>query len=127
MLFFVVIYITCLIFDRYDGICASCPNLLRYLHHICDFMKKRFKFIYVDTIMWISYMPFLYFAILQLKSFNFSSGMHSLSSILSLFIVVIYPLYPFYILKQLFDKSDDALTNLVNYKAITWKLPQHLS
>ena len=127
MICFVSLYAACMIFDRYDGCCSSCPNLLRYLHHICDFMKKRFKFIYVDTIMWISFMPFLYFAIMQLKSFNFSNGLHSLSSIFAAIIVIVYPLYPIYILRQLFDKTDDEKTNLINYKAITWKLPPHMS
>ena len=77
--------------------------------------------------MWISFLPFLYFGILQLKSFNFTNGAQSISSILAIIIVAVYPLYPFYILKQLFDKTDDPLTNLINYKAITLKLPLHMS
>jgi len=38
-------------------------------------MNKRFKYIYVDCIMWISYLPFLYFSILQLQNLKFNTGL----------------------------------------------------
>jgi hypothetical protein len=84
-------------------------------------MKQRFKFIYVDTVMWISYLPFLYFAILQLKSGRFDSGMQIFSSLLAIAIIIIYPLYPIFILRKIFDRSDNEAEDLRNYKAITLK------
>ena len=73
MISFICLYICVLVLERYNNsCCASCPNLQQYLTYTCEFMKKRFKFIYIDSVMWISYIPFLYFAILQLKSGEFS-------------------------------------------------------
>ncbi len=86
-------------------------------------MKQRFKFIYVDTVMWISYLPFLYFAVLQLKSGKFDSGMQIFSSLLAIVIIIIYPLYPVFILRKIFDRSDNEAEDLRNYKAITLKEP----
>jgi hypothetical protein len=69
MITFIFLYIGVLLLERYNNsCCTSCPTLQQYLMYTCEFMKKRFKFIYVDSIMWISYIPFLYFSILQLKS-----------------------------------------------------------
>ena len=86
-------------------------------------MEKRFKYTYVDLVMWISYLPFLYFAILQIKGVKWDTGINIFSSLLAYVIIVVYPLYPVFILKKLFDKSDDRRENLQNYKAITLKLP----
>lgn len=113
-----------MIFEKYNtNCCGSCPCLQKYLGYICEFMHKRFKYIYVDMIMWISFMPFLYFSILQIQNIDFSSGAGAISTILAFIIIIIYPLYPLFILRKLFDKSDDPELNLVNYKAITLRLP----
>lgn len=82
-------------------------------------MEKRFKYIYVDLVMWISYLPFLYFSMLQLKEMKFDSGVNALSSLIAVVIITVYPLYPLFILRKLFDKGD----NLSNYRAITLQLP----
>jgi len=93
------------------------------MRYTCRFMEKRFKYIYVDLVMWISYLPFLYFAILQIKGVRWSTGIDVFSSLLAYVIILVYPLYPVFILRKLFDKSDDRRENLQNYKAITLKLP----
>ena len=69
-------------------------------------MQKRFKYIYVDCVMWISYLPFLYFSILQLQKMPFDTALNAISTILAVVIIVIYPLYPVFILRKIFDKSD---------------------
>lgn len=86
-------------------------------------MQKRFKYIYVDLVMWISYLPFLYFAMLQIKELKFDSGINAISSLIAFVIIVIYPLYPVFILRKLFDKSDNPEEHLKNYKAICLLLP----
>ena len=68
-------------------------------------------------------MPFLYFSIIQVKNLSFASGIDAISSILSFVILIIYPFYPLFILRKLFDKSDDPDLNLVNYKSITLRIP----
>lgn len=78
------------------------------MRYTCRFMEKRFKYTYVDLVMWISYLPFLYFAILQIKGVMWSTGLQVFSSLLAYVIIIIYPLYPIFILKKLFDKSDDS-------------------
>ena len=124
MLAFISSYFLVLLLDKYNqSCCLSCPTLLKYVSYTCDFMKKRFKFIYVDCIMWISYLPFLYFAILQLQIGKFDSGINIFSSLLAIVIIIVYPLYPVFILRKLFDRSDNPMENLVNYKAITLKEP----
>ena len=90
-------------------------------------MHKRFKFIYVDCVMWISYLPFLYFSMLQLQKISFSSGIDAVSSLLAIVIVIVYPLYPIFILRKLFDKSSDPALDLLNYKAISIRLPLDLA
>lgn len=121
MLGFICAYIAVLIVDRYkDYWFSSCPNFREYLGYMNEFMKKRFKYIYVDCVMWISYLPFMYFAILQLKANSYASGMEVFSSLLAIVIVVVYPLYPFFILRLLFDCSN----NLTNYESITLRLPE---
>ena len=86
-------------------------------------MHKRFKYIYVDIIMWISYLPFLYFAMLQVKGVRFDTGINALSTLVAFVVIVLYPLYPLFILRKLFDKSDDPSENLLNYKQITLRRP----
>jgi hypothetical protein len=76
-------------------------------------MHKRFKWIYVDQVMWISYLPFMYFAILQLKNLAFETTLAALSSIIAIIVIITYPLYPFFILYQIF-KAD-------HYNVITLK------
>lgn len=120
MIAFVSAYVLVLIFEKYqNSCCLSCPNLLRYISYTCQFMKMRFKYIYVDTVMWISYLPFLYFSILQLKKGDFSAGASVFSSLLAIVIIIVYPLYPLFILRKLFDRSEDPEENLKNYKSIT--------
>ena len=84
----------------------------------------RFKYIYVDTVMWISYLPFLYFSILQLQKGDFSTGASVFSSLLAIIIIVVYPLYPLFILSKLFDRSDNREEDLKNYKSITLLEPE---
>lgn len=121
MFTFILLYIFVLLLERYNNSCClSCPNLQQYLMYTCQFMKKRFKFIYVDSIMWISYIPFLYFAILQLQA-GFGSAVFS--SLLAIIIIIVYPLYPLFILRKLFDRSSVPAEDLANYKAITLKQP----
>lgn len=97
---FLLAYILVVLFERYikEESCFSCPNFKFYLTEICVFMKQRFKWIYFDFIAWISFLPFLYFSIMQLKAFSFNTGLEGFSSILAIVIVVVYPLYPFWIL-----------------------------
>lgn len=76
--------------------------------------------------MWISYLPFLYFAMLQIKTLKFDSGINAISSLIAFVIIIVYPLYPAFILRKLFDKSDDPAENLKNYKAISLLLPLDL-
>lgn len=57
--------------------------------------------------MWISYLPFLYFSILQLKNGDFSTGTNVFSSLLAIVIIILYPLYPVFILRKLFDRSSE--------------------
>lgn len=121
---FICAYIVVLVLERYsNSCCGSCPSLLKYANYMCEFMKLRFKYIYVDTVMWISYLPFLYFAILQLKSGRFDTGMQIFSSLLAIAIIIIYPLYPIFILRKIFDRSDNEAEDLRNYKSITLKEP----
>lgn len=68
--------------------------------------------------MWISYLPFLYFSILQLKKGDFNSGVNVFSSLLAIVIIIVYPLYPLFILKKLFDRSSEPEEDLKNYKSI---------
>lgn len=76
---------------------VSCNTVWFYMDSICEFMQKRFKWIYFDFIMWLSYIPFLYFAVMQLKEFNFENGSQGFSSILAIVIIATYPLYPAFI------------------------------
>ena len=71
-------------------------------------MQKRFKWIYFDFVVWLSYLPFLYFALIQVQNMSFSTALLGISSILSVIIIIVYPLYPLFILYHLKK----------NYKAI---------
>lgn len=64
-------------------------------------MRKRFKWIYFDFVMWLSFLPFLYFGLLQVKKFNFDSAIEGVSSLLALLFVIVYPLYPIFITYQI--------------------------
>ena len=64
-------------------------------------MKARFKWIYFDFVAWVSYLPFVYFAVVQLGTFSFDSALAGFSSILSIIIIIVYPLYPFFIAYQI--------------------------
>jgi hypothetical protein len=72
-------------------------------------MKKRFKWIYFDFIAWMSYVPFVYFSLMQLKAFSFETALSGFSCILSLVIIVAYPLYPFFIIYLLKQNYNDLV------------------
>lgn len=57
-------------------------------------MSNRFKWIYFDFVAWLSYLPFLYFSIVQVQRFNFNDALNGFSSILAIIILGTYPLYP---------------------------------
>lgn len=80
-----------------DSMCLTCPNFNFYVKEICIYLSNRFKWIYFDFVVWLSYLPFLYFAIVQLQKLNFSTPLAGFSSILSIIIIGTYPLYPFLI------------------------------
>jgi len=118
MIGFVSAYILVILFSKYnESCCINYPTARKYVGYICEFMQKRFKYIYVDCVMWISFLPFLYFSILQLQKLAFSSA--PISTILAFIIIIIYPLYPIFILRKIFDKSDKPEEHLKNYTAIT--------
>ena len=95
---FIVLYAAILIFQRnMDACCNSCPRLFFYVNEICEFMKQRFFWLYLDFIVWLAYIPFLYFAIVQLMNFAFTNFLTGFSSLLSIVIIVVLPLYPFFI------------------------------
>jgi hypothetical protein len=124
MICFTASYFLVLLLKKYNNSCCmSCPTLRKYLNYICDFMQRRFKYIYVDSVMWISYLPFLYFAVLQLQSGKFDTGLNVFSFLLAIVIIIVYPLYPLFILRKIFDRSDIPAEDLRNYKAITLKEP----
>jgi len=62
---------------------------------------KRFKWAYFDFIVWLTYIPFLYFAMVQMKNLIFSSATDSLSNVISLIILLTYPFYGLLIVYQL--------------------------
>jgi len=92
-------YMSIFIFKRFvtEACRVSCNSVWFYMDTICDFMEKRFKWIYFDFVMWLSYVPFLYFSIMQLKEFQFSNFSQGLSSLLAIVIIGTYPLYPVFI------------------------------
>lgn len=98
---FLLVYILIRVFLAYngkgEGILLSCPNARFYIIETIKFMQMRFKWIYFDFVAWISFLPFTYFALVQLKNFSFATGLEGISSLLSIVIIVLYPLYPFYI------------------------------
>lgn len=73
--------------------------------------------------MWISYLPFLYFSLLQIQKMKFDTALNAISTIIAFVIILVYPLYPIFILKKIFDKSSDPQEHLINYSAITLRLP----
>lgn len=92
-----------------NSCCLSCPRFHFYVTEICEFMKKRFKWIYFDFVAWVSYLPFLYFSLMQLQKFSFATALEGFSCILSLVIVVVYPLYPFFIGYLLKENYNDLV------------------
>lgn len=99
---FLLVYILVKVFLAYhekddEGVFQTCPNFRFYLVESFKFMQMRFKWIYFDFVAWISFLPFTYFALVQLKNFSFSSALSAISSLLALLIIAVYPLYPFFI------------------------------
>jgi hypothetical protein len=98
MLIFTAVYVVVLIMQKYMDSCfARCPRARFYSNEVCEFLKKRFKWAYVDFIMWLSYLPFLFFSLVQLQVISFSNADKAISSIISIVIILIYPVYPFFI------------------------------
>lgn len=98
MLIFLAIYITTLLMQKYMDCCfKTCPNARFYSTEICEFLLKRFKWAYFDFILWLSYMPFLFFALVQLQMLSVETADKAISSVLSVVIILTYPLYPFFI------------------------------
>ena len=92
---FLILYILTLLMVRnIDSMCLSCPNLNFYVKEICIYLSNRFKWIYFDFVVWLSYLPFLYFSLMQVQKFNFNSGLEGFSSIFSVIVLITYPLYP---------------------------------
>lgn len=74
-----------------------------YAVEICEFLMNRFTWNYFDFIIWLSYLPFLFFAISQLMSISFASADLAISSLISILIIIVYPLYPgliFYLIRK---------------------------
>ena len=61
-------------------------------------MQMRFKWVYFDFIVWLSYLPFLYFALVQVQNFSFETTILGFSSIFSVIVLIVYPLYPIFII-----------------------------
>ena len=122
---FACAYIVVLLFGKYnDSCCSNSPCLRKYMMYSCRFMEKRFKYTYVDLVMWISFLPFLYFGLLQVKLLRWDTGMNISSNLLAFAILIIYPLYPIFIIRKIFDTNrDNRREHLKFYKAITLKLP----
>lgn len=98
MLIFTAIYIVVLLTQKYMDACfARCPKARFYSNEVCEFLLKRFKWAYVDFIMWLSYMPFLFFALVQLQVIAFDTADKAISSVISIVIIIAYPVYPFFI------------------------------
>lgn len=98
MVIFLAIYVVVLLLQKYMDFCFSrCPKARFYSNEITEFLLKRFKWAYFDFVMWLSYVPFLFFALVQLQNFSFETGDKSVSSLISLVIIVVYPAYPFFI------------------------------
>lgn len=76
-------------------------------------MQQRFKWIYFDFIMWLAYIPFLYFAMKQLVVFPFDTFLQIISSLLSLVIIMTFPTYPFFI-AYLIHKNYNAIVKKDN-------------
>lgn len=92
---FLTLYgLTMLISKNIDSMCLSCLNFNFYVKEICIFLSNRFKWIYFDFVVWLSYLPFLYFALIQVQKFNFSTGLEGFSSIFAVLVLIAYPLYP---------------------------------
>ncbi len=92
---FLIMYgLTFLISKHIESMCVSCPNFNFYVKEICIFLSNRFKWIYFDFVVWLSYLPFLYFSMKQVQKFNFNTPLEGFSSIFSIIVLIAYPLYP---------------------------------
>lgn len=83
-----------LLSERIGNIFVNYPKLQYYVKQIATYISARFKWVYFDMLIWISYIPFLYFSLRQVKSISFTSALSSISSLVSLVILALYPLYP---------------------------------
>lgn len=107
---FLLLYILVLVIENHAIKCSdSCPRVYFYTAEICAFMKKRFKWIYFDFVAWVSYLPFVYFSIMQLQAISFATFLEGFSCILSIVIIVTYPLYPFFIIYLLKQNYNDLV------------------
>ena len=105
---FLCAYIVVVLFQKYsESCCSSSPCLHKYMKYTCRFMERRFRYTYVDLVMWISYLPFLYFGLLQVKNLRWDNGLNIFSNLLAFVILAIYPFYPLFILRKIFDTSDE--------------------
>ena len=81
-------------------------------------MQKRFKWIYFDFVIWLSYLPFIFFAVIQVQNISFEDALYGISSILSIVILATYPFVPIFIvyhLKQNYNAiclENDKLTEM---------------
>jgi hypothetical protein len=92
---FLLVYILVLIIQKSLPYCMdNCPKLHFYTNEICEFLQRRFKWIYFDFILWISYIPFVFFALEQFKNFSFENAELAVSCIFSMAVIATYPLYP---------------------------------
>lgn len=102
-----MVYVTVLLMQKYMDQCfLRCPKVKRYAHEVCEFLLNRFTWNYFDFIIWLSYMPFLFFSITQLMKISFATGDMIFSSLLSIVIIAVYPLYPgliYYLIRKHYD------------------------
>lgn len=77
-----------------------------YAFEVCEFLMNRFTWNYFDFIIWLSYLPFLFFSISQLQNISFASADLAISSLISILIIISYPLYPgliFYLIRKHYE------------------------
>jgi hypothetical protein len=99
---FLALYLAIYLFKRYAASsCLNFPRFKFYATETCSFLEQRFMWIYFDFVAWISYLPFTYFSLMQLKAFSFHSFLEGISCLLAILIIGTYPLYPLLILRLL--------------------------
>lgn len=107
---FIAAYIIIILFEKnIDNCCLNFPRVKYYAAETCSYMKKRFKWIYFDFVAWISYLPFIYFALMQLQAFSFKTFIEGFSCLLAIVIIAVYPLYPFFIIYLLRENYNDLV------------------